>query len=83
MQLTKEQKADLKSLTEHRGFKILEALVEDKRQSLYKSFETLPLWDKQTLEWLTGTQNYLKGMNYLINTAKDKTQWVIKAPDMS
>lgn len=82
MELTKQQKEDLKSLTEHRGFKILEELLQDKRLSLYQSFETVALWDTKVLETLSGTQNFVKGMKYLIDTAKAKTQETAKAPDM-
>lgn len=82
MQLDKQQKEDLKALTGHKGFKILEALVEDKRQSLFSQFENLPLWDKEVLQTLSQTQNFNKGMKYLIDTAKAKTQEVSKAPDM-
>lgn len=81
--MTKDEKEALKSLTEHRGFKILEQIVEDKRQWLYTQFENIPLWDAGTLEKLSGTQNYIKGMKYLIDTAKAKTQEVVKAKDMS
>lgn len=83
MQLTKEQKSDLKSLTQHRGFKILEEIVEEKRQSLFWEFENLPLWDLKVMERLWQTQNFNKWMKYLIDTAKDHTKETIKAPNMS
>jgi hypothetical protein len=40
MKLDKLQKEDLKSLTEHRGFKILEELVKDMEYSLLSKFKT-------------------------------------------
>ncbi len=82
MQLTKQQKEDLKLLTESRGFKVLEEIVEDKRQSLFSQFEDMPLWDGETLQKLSGSQNFNKGMKYLIDTAKAKHKWVVKAPEM-
>ena len=83
MILNKDQKEALKSLTEHRGFKILEEIAEDKRQALFTRFETLALWDKEVMQELSQAQNYNKGMRDLLNTAKAKTQAVISAPDMS
>lgn len=82
MQLNKEQKEDLKALSKHRGFKILEQIVEDKRQSLYAQFESVAMWDDKVLESITCTQNYIKGMRYLLDTAKSNKE-IIKAPDMS
>ena len=41
--MTKEQQEDLKLLTKHKGFIVLEQLVEEKRQSLFRQFETASL----------------------------------------
>ncbi len=41
--MNKQDKENLKGLTEHAGFKVLEAIVEDKRQSMLSQLETLPL----------------------------------------
>tara|TARA_R110000744_G_scaffold307110_2_gene415312 strand:+ start:795 stop:926 length:132 start_codon:yes stop_codon:yes gene_type:complete len=43
MQLTKEEKADLKSLLDHRGFKIIRKLYEEKRAELFSKFEDINL----------------------------------------
>jgi len=82
MQLDKQQKEDLKNLTEHRGFKVFEALYEDKRLSLYSEFDAIPLkWEVQ-LDAIRERQWFNLGMKYLIETAKGKAQEVVKAPDM-
>ncbi len=81
--MNKQDKENLKGLTEHAGFKVLEAIVEDKRQSMLSQLETLPLWDAEVIQKLSQTQNYVKGMKDLLTTAKAKTQEVVKAPDMS
>lgn len=83
MQLTKQDKENLQGLIKHAGFKVLEAIVEEKRNQLFTTFENLPLADPKVLEQLSGTQNFNKGMKYLIDTAKSKTQAVAKAKDMS
>lgn len=83
MQLDKQQKEDLKSLTEHRGFKILELIAEEKRQDLFTQFETLPLWDKEIIQRISGAQNYSKGMRDLLALAKNKTKEVAEWPDMT
>jgi hypothetical protein len=43
MQLTKEEKADLKQLVEHRGFKIIKKIYEGKRADLFSKFEDVNL----------------------------------------
>lgn len=82
MELNKQQKESLKLLIKHEGFKVLEAIAEYQRQCLLSSFESLPLGDKDVLQSLSQTQNFNKGMRYLLDTAKAKTQEVTKAPDM-
>ena len=81
--MTKEQQEDLKLLTKHKGFIVLEQLVEEKRQSLFKQFETASLWDTETAMKLTQTQNFLAGMKYIVETCKNRSQTVQKAEDLS
>lgn len=70
MNLTKEEKADLKSLTEHRGFKLLEKIYEDKRAKLFTKFETVNLWEGVNMAELAQAQNFNSWMKSIINTAK-------------
>ena len=42
MQLSKEEKLDLKQLTNSRGFSILERIYEDKKSNLLNEFMTVP-----------------------------------------
>lgn len=83
MQLDKQQKEDLKSLTEHRGFKVLEQIARDKEEQLFSMFKRKNVGEEKVLHEITCAQNVLSGMEYLLNTAKAKTKWVTKAPDMN
>ena len=78
MKLDKLQKEDLKSLTEHRGFKILEDLVKDMEYNLLKKFKTANLASQDTWTELNWVQNKLAWAEYLINTAKTSTQQIVK-----
>ena len=78
MKLEQFQKDDLKSLTEHRGFKILEELVKEMREDLYRQFDEAPMWDANIQMNLSLVQNQLKGAIYLIDTAKAKTKSIAK-----
>ena len=70
MNLSKEQKSDLRSLTEHRGFRLLEEILEGKKASLLNEFMTADLWQESTRQRLFGVQNYVWGMESLLKTAK-------------
>lgn len=78
MKLEQSQKDDLKSLTEHRGFKILEELVKEMEYSLLSKFKYVDLADKKVQIELNNSQNMLNGAEYLINTAKSNTKSIIK-----
>ena len=78
MKLDQSQKEDLKSLTEHRGFKILEAIVKEMEYNLLTEFKTANLADGDTGVKLNGVQNKLAGAEYLIQTAKTSTNWIVK-----
>lgn len=81
--MTKEQQEDLKLLTKHKGFIILEQLVEEKRQSLFTQFETASLWDEKVALKLSQTQNFLAGMKYIVEACKNRSQTVSKGEDLS
>lgn len=70
MQLTKEEKADLKSLLDHRGFKIIRKLYEEKRAELFSKFEDINLWADVNMASLAQAQNYNKWMKSIIETAE-------------
>ena len=78
MKLEQFQKDDLKSLTEHRGFKILEDLVKEMEISLLKEFKTANLADWDTWVRLNQVQNKLAWAEYLMNTAKTQTLSIVK-----
>lgn len=78
MKLTEWQREDLKSLVGHRGFKILEMIKDDKEQQLFSKFKSLSLWDTKVIEDIVCSQNVLSGMEYLITTAKGKSQGIGK-----
>lgn len=70
MKLSKDQKADLKSLVEHRGFKLLEEIYQEKRASLFSRFENVNLWENVNMAELAQAQNFNKWMKSIIETAK-------------
>lgn len=78
MKLEQSQKDDLKSLTEHRGFKILEALMKEMEYDLLKQFKKANLADADIWAKLNWVQNKLAWAEYLINTAKWNTQQIVK-----
>lgn len=70
MKLSKDQKADLKSLVEHRGFKLLEEIFQDKKLNLLNQFMTADLGKEETRHSIYWTQNFVNWMESLIKTAK-------------
>lgn len=76
--LTDIEKDDLKALTQHRGFKVLESLVEDKNLDLLSQFKKANLWDPQVAMNLSNTQNFLAWMEELITIAKNKSKKAIE-----
>ena len=56
---------------------MLEAIVENKRQSLWATFETMSMWDEATLKTIHDTQNFLQGMKFLVWQCKvqDIYEW--------
>ena len=74
MKLEQFQKDDLKSLTEHRGFKILEELVKEMEYNLLKEFKTVNLADVNVWVELNWVQNKLAGAECLINLAVNCTK---------
>ena len=70
MKLTKEEKADLKELTNGRGFKLLENLFEEKKRNLLNQFMTADLWQEETRHKIYWTQNFVNGMESILKSAK-------------
>lgn len=73
MELTKTEKEDLQALTKHKGFKVFERLYQDKKTELLEQFMWENLWDEQVLLRINSTQNLVKWMKILIDTAKTRT----------
>ncbi|PHQ78852.1 MAG: hypothetical protein COB66_08055 [Coxiella sp. (in: Bacteria)] len=59
MKLEQSQKDDLKSLTEHRGFKVLEGLVKEMEYQLFKPFKTANIKDEKVQDDIMNTQMML------------------------
>ena len=59
MELDQSQKDDLKSLTEHRGFKILEQLVEEMEKDLFTPFKKENIRLPEVQDNLVNTQMML------------------------
>lgn len=78
MQLTKEQKQDLKLLVEHRGFKVLEQIAKEEEYNLLSKFKKANLGTKDIAIELSNAQNKLLWMETIINTAKGKSQDIAK-----
>lgn len=78
MTLEQFEKDDLKSLTEHRGFKVLEKLAEKMEYDLLKKFKTVNLANEWVWQDLVNTQNMLAWAEYLIKTAKASSQTIVK-----
>ena len=78
MILEQFQKDDLKSLTEHRGFKILEELVKEMEYNLLSKFKKENLANEWVAIALSNSQNMLAWAEYLMNTAKTQTLSIVK-----
>ena len=78
MTLEQHEKDDLKSLTEHRGFKILEKIVEQMEKDLFTPFKKQNIRDESVQDDLVNTQMMLAWAEYLIDTAKSKTKSIAK-----
>lgn len=70
MILSQDQKQDLQSLIEHRGFKLLEEMVADLEKDLFTQFKTIKLWDEEVGLKLNWAQNQLAGAELLISNAR-------------
>ena len=80
MKITKEQREALKDLAKHRWYKVLEDLVVQMRESLYKRFDEASLWDEAIRLEINSAQNQLKGAKYLLDTVKQATTEIAKTP---
>ena len=74
MKLEQCQKDDLKSLTEHRGFKVLELIAKDLENTLFMSFKTVNLADAEQGKRLNAAQNKLLWVDELLNQARGQSQ---------
>lgn len=78
MKLTKEQRENLKWLTNHIWFKILEEIVKEMEYSLLSKFKTVNLAKEWVGQELSNSQNMLAWAEYVLNTAKEKTKEIVK-----
>jgi hypothetical protein len=76
--LTKEQKATLNELLNHRWFKLLEELVKDFEYSVLDKLRNIDLSNEKDLSILWKNQNYLKWVQDFITTIKSKTNTIGK-----
>lgn len=78
MILTDQQKDDLKSLKEHRGYKVQLFILEEKKKELFSDFETKILTDPDVLQKLNQSQNFNQGMKYIIESVDNLTKKISK-----
>lgn len=78
MKLEQFEKDDLKSLTEHRGFNILERIVKQMEIDLLSKFKKVNISDEWVVKDITNSQMMLAGAEYLINTTKAHTKIISK-----
>ena len=76
--LTKEQKATLNELLNHRWFQLLEELVKDFEYSVLDKLRNIDLSNEKDLSILWKNQNYLKWVQDFITTIKSKTNTIGK-----
>ena len=74
MNLTQDEKDELKALTEHRGFKILERLAEEMKNDLYSIYDTEDIGDPDTLKDINNAKLMLIWARKIISTAKGRSQ---------
>lgn len=73
MELTKEDKAELKKIYNSKSFKILLKAFNNKKLSLLNDFYNADLWLEQTRIDLNSTQNHIKWMESIINIIKSSS----------
>ena len=69
MKLTKEQKEDLKALTKHKGFKVLETIEEEQTNKLWQMFLTQDITDEKVQKVIREQQIYAKARKDFLNNA--------------
>lgn len=74
MKITEIEKADLKLLIWHRGFKVAKKIIEDFELSVLKSLKNVNLWNTENLQELNGKQNYLKWIEDVLKILEWKSQ---------
>lgn len=78
MELTKEQKEDLKALKNHRWFKIMLDLAKEMEIKVLSTFKNVDLTNQSTLAKLWKNQNYLKWIEDFINVINTQDNKIVK-----
>lgn len=74
--LTSVQKEDLKLLLQHRGFQVIVDVIEDFELEVLKSLKTISVGSADQLQILNAKQNYLKGLEDMLNLLKNQTNTI-------
>ncbi len=74
--LTKEEKEDLKALTEHRWYKLIERLVEDFEIDTLRNLKNVDLTVKKDIEILQKNKYFLQGSEAILRTIKSQTNTI-------
>tara|TARA_R110000744_G_scaffold203082_1_gene321960 strand:- start:1163 stop:1375 length:213 start_codon:yes stop_codon:yes gene_type:complete len=70
MELSTQEKEDLKGLIEHRGFKVVERLASQLELDTLRQLKVVSLADKEECMRVNASQNYLLGAEALLETIK-------------
>ena len=76
-QLNKIEKENLKNLTQHAGFKVLEEIAKDFEIDTLRRLKTINLANKDELALLNAQQNFLLGAESLIEIIKTQTNVMV------
>lgn len=79
--LQESEKIDVKKMYESAWFKVMLSLVDEFKNDVMTEMLTMPLGNPETIEKLTGKQNYLLWVNTFIAKVKTSTTWVWKKND--
>lgn len=77
MQLTQQDKADLRLLLDHKGFRVLEAIIKEQELNVLQNFKTVDLTKAEHVSILSKNQWYLKGINDLLTTLKTQSNEIV------
>lgn len=81
MKLTKDQKEQLKSLTNHPWWGVLELLVNDAEIKLWKALLSTDLSDKNNLDIIKKNQLFVEARQSFLESVKTNTRDIVNPID--